>query len=745
MSTKCKLTWGGGIYGTIILEGSVIFFMDKKKKYVIGLSVIVVALVAIGISYAYWMMTFTQPEKNVVTLDCFKVTFTGENDINLINAYPMQDDELYDFYKNATPYHFTITNVCESPASGVINLETLSSTKKLPDDYVDVILYDGTKNYLDIAKAKSENTDVYSKMGEGREYNDINIYDNSLMNNLLNSEKVLTEALKAHRLHKFTLGSLESKEFHLLEYMSPDTPPVDEAMNATFESKITVTAYHNEIPESANILRKRERCNMESGCTNIDKTRVFQDEYINNATSIVFENTTVAPTTYVACFDESEARNGSIMAYVVANESDASKYTIRFQTEGTYLMPSDSSFYFLGFYNVTSLEGLENVDTSKVTDMSYMFLGCGRFTSLDLSNFDTSHVTNMSYMFAYFNDNINLDLSSFDTSNVTNMSYMFAQSVVVTPHSLSESPTSRALPTITLNLSSFNTSKVTDMSYMFHWQRFLVSLDLSSFDTSNVINMSNMFVHCETLRSLNLSGFNTSKVTNMSSMFDNCMALTSLDVSNFDTRQVTDMSFMFNHLGILPSLNVSHFDTSKVMNMSSMFRDCWTLTSIDVSHFDTSNVTDMATMFGGCESLTSLNLSNFNTSQVTDMSSMFGGCESLTSLNLSNFNTSQVTDMSGMFSYCTILTSLDISSFDTRKVTNMSGMFHHVEDILSLDLSSFDTSQVTSMNSMFEYTYRLSTILYGTSFIRKSGLDMDYMFYYCDANKPTDPSWDGAF
>jgi len=91
--------------------------MDKKKKYIVGISVIAVILVAIGISYAYWMLTFKQAEENIVTLDCFKVTFTGENDINLTNAYPMQDDGLYSFYGSATPYHFTITNVCESNAT----------------------------------------------------------------------------------------------------------------------------------------------------------------------------------------------------------------------------------------------------------------------------------------------------------------------------------------------------------------------------------------------------------------------------------------------------------------------------------------------------------------------------------------------------------------------------------------------------------------------------------------------------
>jgi len=35
---------------------------------------------------------------------------------------------------------------------------------------------------------------------------------------------------------------------------------------------------------------------------------------------------------------------------------------------------------------------LLNFDTSKVTDMSYMFYSCRSLTSLDLSSFDTSNV-----------------------------------------------------------------------------------------------------------------------------------------------------------------------------------------------------------------------------------------------------------------------------------------------------------------------------------------------------------------
>ncbi|CCY45704.1 conserved domain protein [Clostridium sp. CAG:1193] len=62
----------------------------------------------------------------------------------------------------------------------------------------------------------------------------------------------------------------------------------------------------------------------------------------------------------------------------------------------------------------TEIKGLENFDTSKVTNMSGMF-SVSSATTLDLSSFDTSNVTDMWQMF-YMSKATSLDLSSFDTS-----------------------------------------------------------------------------------------------------------------------------------------------------------------------------------------------------------------------------------------------------------------------------------------------------------------------------------------
>ena len=65
------------------------------------------------------------------------------------------------------------------------------------------------------------------------------------------------------------------------------------------------------------------------------------------------------------------------------------------------------------------------VDTSKVRDMTLMFAGMKKLTSLDLSNFKTGKVTDMQFMFFACENMTSLDISSFDTGKVKDMSCMF--------------------------------------------------------------------------------------------------------------------------------------------------------------------------------------------------------------------------------------------------------------------------------------------------------------------------------
>ena len=69
---------------------------------------------------------------------------------------------------------------------------------------------------------------------------------------------------------------------------------------------------------------------------------------------------------------------------------------------------------------------LSNFDMSNVTDMSYMFSGCSKLTTIKFSKLiNTEKVIDMNNMFSHCSSLQELDLSCFNTENVVYMNNMF--------------------------------------------------------------------------------------------------------------------------------------------------------------------------------------------------------------------------------------------------------------------------------------------------------------------------------
>ena len=204
---------------------------------------------------------------------------------------------------------------------------------------------------------------------------------------------------------------------------------------------------------------------------------------------------------------------------------------------GKITFDKETSLYGL-FSKMTSLktiEGLSNLDTSKVTDMDSMFHGCSSLETLDVSGFNTSNVERMDGMFYECQKLQNIDVSKFDTGKVKSMDFMFSGCKSITYLDVSNFDTSKVtdmramfqgIQCEELDLKNFDTSKVTDMEWMFGKDTKLKKVDVSSFDTSNVTDMSNMFYLCYKLYNLDISGFDMSKVTKMTEMFNGASLVT---------------------------------------------------------------------------------------------------------------------------------------------------------------------------------------------------------------------------
>ena len=433
--------------------------------------------------------------------------------------------------------------------------------------------------------------------------------------------------------------------------------------------------------------------------------------------------------------------------------------------------PTNCHLWFYGCKNLTTIEGIEYLNTENVTSMSLMFSGCSALTTLNLSNFDTQSVTNMTGMFSDCRALTTLDVSNFNTQNVTDMSFMFFNCSAIT----------------TLEIAKFDTKNVTDMSFMFCSDPALTTIYASDkFVTTACEKDENMFAECTNLVGAvsydenkvgkEMANYTTgyftdiaSKVAESYAVFDeatntltfkhdtnkpagafalnegdnapgwyksnndgsnaNIIKKVVFDASFANARPTSCYKWFYDCTNLTTIEGIEYLNTENVKDMSGMFWGCRALTTLDVSHFDTQNVTNMSYMLSDCSALTTLDVSHLDTQNVTNMYYMFSGCSALTTLDVSNFNTQNVTDMSGMFSDCSALTTLDVSNLNTQNVTDMSYMFFYCSAITTLDIANFDTKNVTDMSYMFNDCSALKT-LDVSNFDTQNVTDMSWMFSF---------------
>ena len=198
----------------------------------------------------------------------------------------------------------------------------------------------------------------------------------------------------------------------------------------------------------------------------------------------------------------------------IANISDSDSIVDKFNELRKVLLKSNliaartphTIIYWTGDSNTIRISGMGYTaiaDKVNIDDVEYYQLKLDKdldndfysfenntFINLIFKDIDTSKVTNMSWMFNDCSSLTSLDLSGWDTSNVTNMMAMFRSCCALT----------------SLDLSGWDISNVIDMKIMFNDCSSLTSLDLSGWDISNVTNMSTMFKSCNALKTIKMVG-----------------------------------------------------------------------------------------------------------------------------------------------------------------------------------------------------------------------------------------------
>ena len=371
--------------------------------------------------------------------------------------------------------------------------------------------------------------------------------------------------------------------------------------------------------------------------------------------------------------------------------------TVVFDESFAAARPTTCKYWFNGFSQLTEIKGIKNLNTSEVRYMSYMFAGCSKLKSVDLTYMNLQKVEDMSYMFNY------------------------------------------CLVLKTIYLKGLNTSNVKKMNSMFELCKSLKHLDLSSFNTQNVEKFQRMFYECNSLKAIYASPkfvVNVSDLDSKANMFYRCYNLAGESKSynpahiNGDYAKIVGGYFLdATYLQAWVKLNdktiTFYYGYKKTHGTGEYELIAWinkekskpfTKATFDES-FALHQPISCEYWFKDYTELEEIeNLHYLNTSKVTTMHNMFYKCTSLKSLDLSAFETSNVEDFDYMFYKCERLESLDVSSFDTSAATNMWAMFTYCQKLKTIDLTNFETANVQNMGYMFSSCTNLKAVIVGSKF-----------------------------
>ena len=182
----------------------------SKKIILITLGILLILSLLVGVSYAYYMVTHSQTNSNIVKSTCISISLTNEqNDISLDKQYPISDED----GSTLTPYSFTITNTCKNAISYNLNLEMLEGTT-LNSKYVKTML--NSRGAVNLATLAT--TDIS-----------------------------INTSTEARTLTTGVLSSEESINYEFRMWMDGGTEADNDSMNKEFLAKIVVTGVPTKV------------------------------------------------------------------------------------------------------------------------------------------------------------------------------------------------------------------------------------------------------------------------------------------------------------------------------------------------------------------------------------------------------------------------------------------------------------------------------------------------------------------
>ena len=356
-----------------------------------------------------------------------------------------------------------------------------------------------------------------------------------------------------------------------------------------------------------------------------------------------------------------------------------------------YTELTSTDFWFYECSALTTIMGIEHLNTANVTNMNAMFSGCSRLKSLDVTNFNTDKVKDMGYMFGgcsglktiYCNDAWNCESSESMFSGCTSL----------------------------VGAIAYNKSK-TDVTYANpetgYFTKLVFPYALLSDD-----NKTLTFYYDEHKKSRGGMGVGPFNGYGEPEWYAQRANITEVvfDESFADYTELTSTAYWFYNCSALMTITgMEYLNTDNVTNMFYMFCNCSSLMDLDVTHFNTANVENMGSMFLGCSSLTSLDLLDFNTDKVTNMNGMFYECSSLKTI------------------YCNDTWSCDFSMSMFSDCTSLKGAIEYESGKANVSYANPETGYFTKVDispyAALSDGNKTLTFYYDKYKIRRAGMDV---------------------
>ena len=396
--------------------------------------------------------------------------------------------------------------------------------------------------------------------------------------------------------------------------------------------------------------------------------------------------------------------------------------------------------------NLVSVKGLNNLNTSQITNFSYMFADCPKLTTLDLSTFDTAKATSYSSMFSGDTALTSVDLSSFTVTDDALTFSMFDSCSNLTKLNLGKGfkftnykdtkNNSLQQPGTWVNMGEGDgsltkgTNQWSSADFMTKYQgdrdhdtyvrytggtvtvrrqdeegKQLVDQDGKEIPDEKLFGNISDPVTVDTSKEFAGYKFKENKNSDVKAFISDPQTITLVYSTSKTDNTWEGVPFTFNN-GVL-SLGEKG-ESYKIFNSENKEKS-YALDTRDISISQNIKGIDV-------DEIKEIDL-NANIKIIGSANGLFKNLKNLATIKgLSNLDTSQVTNMEQMFSNCPKLTALDLSSLNTDNVTSYSSMFSDDTGLTSIDLSSFKVAATAAMTDMFSSCSSLTKLTLGTGF-----------------------------